>query len=462
MSGNILIVDAVTTNRIILKVKLASAHFSVTQAASADDALRLAARTAPDMIVASAALPGDAAARLIAAIRARPALACVPIVLLLPEDTETARVAALRACADEVIALPMDERIMLARIRSLLRQHHALEDMRLNAGAEGADGLAEARGGFAAQGRIALIAGNRAAAIALRARLGPGTGHALSILDADLPMIAQTGVRTPDIFAVLVGPAAQDAGMHAIAELRASPVTRHSRIVAVVESGAAQLMAALLDMGANDVVSDRASAAELNLRLRAELRRKQFCDHLRERIQDGLRAAVIDPLTGLHNRRFALPFLERLAAAPAGGRPFAVMVADLDHFKTINDTHGHAAGDKVLAHVAGLLQRNLREEDMIARIGGEEFLIALPDTPCDEARRTAARLCRAVREHPLTALPGTGPITVTVSIGVTLVAPRHGAPPPRIDALLEEADRALYAAKARGRDTVNYSERSAA
>ena len=133
MSGTILIVDAVATNRIVLKVKLASAHFGVTQAVTGRDAVQAALRDRPDMIIANAALPDLSSRDMIAALRAHPDLTNIPVVLLLNVNTQELRLSALQAGADDVITQPLDERILLARIRSLLRQHHAMDDLRHNA-----------------------------------------------------------------------------------------------------------------------------------------------------------------------------------------------------------------------------------------------------------------------------------------------------------------------------------------
>ena len=151
-----------------------------------------------------------------------------------------------------------------------------------------------------------------------------------------------------------------------------------------------------------------------------------------------------------------------IAGASPDTPAFAVMVADLDHFKQINDTHGHPAGDAVLSGVAALLRDNLRSEDMIARIGGEEFLIVIPDTSPSEARQTAGRLRRLIQRTPFRAGPARDPVHVTISVGVTLFDPSATPDPPTAEALIEQADRALYGAKAEGRNTVTLSNRNAA
>ena len=177
----------------------------------------------------------------------------------------------------------------------------------------------------------------------------------------------------------------------------------------------------------------------------------------REKQVELFNLAEKDALTGLYNRRYALPHLDRVAEqAAAADRPYAVMLADLDHFKAINDRYGHEVGDAVLIECARRLQRNIRSVDLVARIGGEEFLLVLPNTGRAAARQAALRLCRKISDRPIK-LPGyeTG-INVTISIGLALSSTGHTGPAlhygntPRD--LLARADRALYRAKEMGRN----------
>jgi diguanylate cyclase (GGDEF)-like protein len=156
----------------------------------------------------------------------------------------------------------------------------------------------------------------------------------------------------------------------------------------------------------------------------------------------------IDVLTGLYNRRGLDEQLARaMAEGRRHGRPVAVVLFDVDHFKRVNDTHGHLVGDQVLAQLARLTSNAMRKEDLLGRWGGEEFLAILPDTDLKAAEVLAWRLRNLVAERPLT-LPGGEEIAVTMSAGVTAgfrdVADEH----------LRLADRALYRAKSRGRNRV--------
>lgn len=173
--------------------------------------------------------------------------------------------------------------------------------------------------------------------------------------------------------------------------------------------------------------------------------RAGLAEELRRAVIEQQRLAVTDGLTGLYNRRHLMTVLDRLGAEPAG-RPVSLLVVDLDHFKLVNDTYGHLAGDAVLAAAATRITATARATDVVARYGGEEFVLLLADTDGPEAARLAERIRHALRDTPIAA--GDALIAVTASIGV---ATSPGGAMPQ---LLEAADRALYRAKAQGRDRV--------
>lgn len=172
---------------------------------------------------------------------------------------------------------------------------------------------------------------------------------------------------------------------------------------------------------------------------------------VRKRLEEKLeRLATTDALTGLRNRRC---FLERLGQEVSHVRRYpqhsaSVLMADLDFFKKINDSHGHAAGDAALRHFADLLREAVRESDCVGRLGGEEFAILLAETSAHNAQRFAQRLCATLRAAPLQL--GGRAIPMTVSIGAAMISPDDDGPEP----VLQRADEALYEAKELGRDRV--------
>jgi two-component system cell cycle response regulator len=171
--------------------------------------------------------------------------------------------------------------------------------------------------------------------------------------------------------------------------------------------------------------------------------------------QEAERLSLTDPLTGLWNYRYLQVSLHReIERSVRFDRPLCVLALDLDHFKEVNDSHGHPAGDAVLSEVARRLQAEVREVDLVFRQGGEEFVLLLPETDLDGARHAAERICRALRDTPIRLAaddPEFGELvtSITASLGVA-VYPAHGATGAEV---MEAADDALYQAKAEGRDT---------
>jgi two-component system cell cycle response regulator len=225
----------------------------------------------------------------------------------------------------------------------------------------------------------------------------------------------------------------------------------------VLPEGDSERAAIALDLGASDILYDPVDTQEMEIRIRAQLGRKRQADRLRASLRAGLELAATDSLTGLHNRRYALYQLERIIARP--GRGVAVMMLDLDYFKAINDRHGHGAGDAVLQLVARRLRAQLRSGDLLARIGGEEFLVALPETDRLRALDCAERLRQAISGTPFDLGSGAPAVRVTMSVGLAL-SPGGSAEAP--ESLIDRADRALYGAKSEGRDQVTLAALPAA
>jgi diguanylate cyclase (GGDEF)-like protein len=170
---------------------------------------------------------------------------------------------------------------------------------------------------------------------------------------------------------------------------------------------------------------------------------------LRERNQELQELSVTNSLTGLFNRKHMWETLAReLEGVKRHQRPLAVLMIDIDHFKRYNDTRGHLAGDEVLRRMGDIFHRSLRVCDYAARYGGEEFLAVLPDTNSAKAAQAAERLRGLVADEKFA--EGQGPIGITVSIGVASTSEHESEP----EALVRNADTALYRAKKAGRNRV--------
>jgi two-component system, cell cycle response regulator len=204
-----------------------------------------------------------------------------------------------------------------------------------------------------------------------------------------------------------------------------------------------------LDAGAVDYIVKPFNREELRARVRAALRTKTARDQLAVE-------AVTDPLTGLMNRANVSVLDEHVATARRTGSPLAVLMIDLDHFKNVNDLHGHVAGDAVLRQVARRFMRAMRDTDVLIRFGGEEFLALLTATDTIGAVTMAARLRESLEDSPIIVVDGGEAVEITMRASVGVAPLREGRDTAAV--LIEAADKALYRAKSLGRDRVELAE----
>jgi two-component system, cell cycle response regulator len=455
MSGRILIIDAVATNRIVLKVKMHAAQYAVDTCENRVQAAVTIAKTRPDVILLSLNDPSEDRHAFCRDLKADPETADISIIALGVPDTSRARFAALDAGADEVIPNTIDDTFLVARTRSLMRMRNTHAELWLRSGTSRALGFEEEHDDFAHQSNVVAVTTRASNQNPLIEKLN-STDLAFKTLSPEMVLTDEATDQIPDLL-VIDGTEMEDAGRDAfriIADLRARSETRLSMQLVVVKSGMPEIASMALDLGADDIVFDHVSKEEFELRMTALTLRKTREDRLRATVRDGLHAAVTDSLTGLYNRRYAEPHLIRMEQqARKLGQEFAIMMLDIDHFKAVNDTFGHAAGDKILKDVAERLRNNLRAFDLIARVGGEEFLIAMPDTDTLKAKAAANRLRMIIDREPFYLAKGQPRLPVTMSIGVA-IGGEDALSAETSEVICTRADTALYAAKAAGRNQV--------
>ncbi|MBE3637935.1 diguanylate cyclase [Mangrovicoccus algicola] len=473
MPGQILVIDPVAVNRIVLRSRVTVSCYRVVQAGGPEEAFDRVAETRPDLILLGPGLEAGAACRLARDLAGAPASRGIPLLILTGAFDPAMLRAALLAGAEDALESGAQSAFLLARIRSLLRQRGIFDELAARNLAPGQPGLAEPAAAFLPRARIALVTARPGKGRAWAAALRPLLPHRLDLLDAQAALSRPPGSPEPDLFVIEDTPDQPDDSLRVLAELRSRRDSRGAPAILVGGArhrpgNAEARMAMALDIGAGAVMRHGFDPQELRLRAETLLARKRDDDRLRAHVELGLREALRDPLTGVHNRRYAVPQLERIAErAGRSGQPFALMMIDLDRFKAVNDGHGHAVGDAVLVETARRLADMIGKQDLLARFGGEEFLIAMPETRPDRVRFAAGRLRRAIAERPVAA--GAVSLGITVSIGIAMADPADFRAPPgagaseaadhgraALQALLEQADRALYGAKAAGRNQVTF------
>jgi two-component system, cell cycle response regulator len=261
--------------------------------------------------------------------------------------------------------------------------------------------------------------------------------QALALCVAELPDVVLLDVEMPVLD-----------GHQVLARIKQQPELADVPVVFLTARATTEDVVQGLRLGAHDYLRKPFEASELLARVSAALRVKSLQDELRRRNLELDQMSRTDALTGLYNRRHLEERLgEFVSLARRHGEDLAAAMIDLDHFKRINDTAGHPAGDAVLQVTAERLRGILRAEDVLGRWGGEEFLALLPRTDTAGAQLAAERMRQAVAGPPIP-LPEGGEVRVTASIGAA-AGVDQGA-----DGLVQRADAALYEAKATGRDRV--------
>ncbi|MFN9847053.1 MAG: PleD family two-component system response regulator [Alphaproteobacteria bacterium] len=449
MSARILVVDDIDSNVRLLEAKLSSEYYEVLTASDGPTALAIAASELPDIILLDVMMPGMDGFAVCRRLKEDPTTRHVPVVLVTALDGRADRVAGLEAGADDFLTKPIDDLMLFARVRSLTRLKTVIDELR-DREASGRRmgviaGAASRLGGSG--GRILFVDDNERQALRICSELS--VEHR-PVIETD-PAKALLTARGPVDLVIVNATSRVFDGLRFAAQIRSDEATRNLPILAVVDLDERVRAVKALEIGVNDILARPIDPGELAARVRTQIRRKRYTEYLRANLDHSLELAVTDQLTGLHNRRYMVGQLEALMRrAGAGGEPVSVLVIDIDHFKRVNDSFGHDVGDEVLREFAVRLASNVRAIDLPVRHGGEEFVVVMPDTDLEAARRVAERIRLHVAGSPFRVMEGEEALTVTISIGVAT----SSGPEDQSSTLLKRADEAVYIAKSQGRNRV--------
>ncbi|GJL92240.1 PleD family two-component system response regulator [Hyphococcus sp.] len=453
MTARVLVVDDLEPNVKLLEAKLRAEYFDVIGAYSGQESIDLALAEKPDIILLDVMMPGMDGFEACRKLKSNPETMHIPVVMVTALDQQADRISGLEAGADDFLTKPVEDLALFARVRSLTRLKMMTDELRARY-ATGKDlGIVgqidvEAE---QAEARIFLIDDNEDQAERLISSLGDGNYNIDHEAD---PEVALTRARTGEFDLILVNLSIEAMDpLRLCSSIRSFEETRLTPLLAVVRHGDTRKLVRALDIGVNDYVTRPVDKNELTARVSTQLRRKRYVDQLRSSFQVSLEMAVTDQLTGLYNRRYLASHLSAMFdRAYWTGRPLAVMIIDIDHFKSVNDVHGHDVGDRVLKEFADRIANSIRGIDLACRYGGEEFLIAMPDTDLAFASIVAERLRQEIATSKFNLNAGRDELAVTVSIG--LASTENGPDEDSAQKLIKRADEALYEAKNGGRNRV--------
>lgn len=451
MSARVLVVDDILPNVKLLEAKLACEYYDVITATSGAEALEKVENENPDIILLDIMMPGMDGFEVCERIKSNPEKAHIPVVMVTALTDIKDKVRGLQAGADDFLSKPIDDTALMARVRSLARLKMALDEWRIRENAANQFGVVTEKVSIMNEpvegSRILLIEDKEYDKNKVIEALSQDLNIVMGV-DNGIKGVELSASQGFDLIIVSLNLENED-GLRLCSHLRSNEATRNLPIVMIAEKEDMPRVAHGLEMGAHDYILRPLEKSELIARIRTQIRRKRFQDRLRSTYEISLSMALTDSLTGLYNRRYLEVHLEKLIESNSHShKALGILFLDIDHFKAVNDTHGHKVGDEVLKVFSERLKNATRSFDLISRIGGEEFVIVLPDVTPERAYMIAERLRRAISDEPFKCGTEEGELSITASVGgATINNGGHS-----VEAILERADKCLFEAKNSGRD----------
>jgi len=452
MTARILVVDDVPANLKLLEARLSAEYFDVIVAATGAEALAICDRAECDMLLLDVMMPDMDGFEVCHRLKKNPATHHIPVVMVTALDQPSDRIAGLSAGADDFLTKPVSDLVLIGRVRSLVRMKMMTDELRMRAVTSKEIGLENpAREAVMDEGRGAqiLIVDDRASSYDRMAQT-LAEEHTVDVEVEPRQAMFQAAENAYDLAIVSLGLENYD-GLRLCSHLRSLERTRNLPLLAIVEADDNARLMRGLEIGVNDYLIRPVDKNELLARVRTQVKKKRYTERLRDNVQLSIEAAITDALTGLHNRRYMESHLGTLVdQAASRGKPISILVLDIDFFKSINDTHGHAAGDEVLKEFARRLKKAVRGIDLACRYGGEEFVVVMPDTDIGVATMVAERLRRRIASEPFPIAHNTRSVPATISIGISAMQSSED----KASDIVKRADLALYRAKREGRNRV--------
>jgi two-component system, cell cycle response regulator len=449
MSARVLVVDDVPANLRLLEARLTAEYFDVVTASNGDDALAICERGECDVVLLDVVMPGLSGFEVCRRLKSSATTHHIPVVIVTALDQQSDRVQGLEAGADDFLTKPVAELALIARVRSLARLKQLTDELRVRAGSVAGMKLFNGKtpSDSGRNGQIMVVDDRPASAGQIVAMLA--NEHRSEIEPDPNAAVFHAAEGNYDVFIVSLGLQNFD-GLRLCSQLRSLERTRTIPILAISPLEDRTRLLRGLEIGVNDYLVPPIDKNELLARVRTQVRKRRYLERLRDDVQTSLELAITDALTGLHNRRYMERHIAGLVEhSVAGGKPLAVLMLDVDHFKAINDTYGHDAGDEVLREFALRIRKSIRGLDLACRYGGEEFIVVMPETDLSAAALVAERLRRTIASEPFALQRGERATNVTISVGIAALGSGDDAPK-----VLKRADEALYRAKRAGRNRV--------
>jgi two-component system, cell cycle response regulator len=442
----ILVVDDEKRNVKLLSAYLLADGFQPIEAFNGLQAIELTEAENPDVILLDIMMPNMNGFEVTEHLKNNPKTRHIPIVLVTSLDGSDNRVKGLSIGADEFLTKPINRSELLARVRALQRMKQMQQELqnRRQIIASISSNIIEKH---AEQKHVLLVEDDDVLCKHIIKVLTPA-GFKITLADSLVSAREQISMQAPDI--VLLDRVLPDGeGLILLTELKSNSIYSDLPVIIITALDDLEQKIAGIECGADDYLIKPVEHNELLARVRAGVRRYVTTTNLKRDLAEAQKNTVTDQLTTVRNRYYLDTDLDYRCeqAKRYPERSFAILMIDIDLFKSINDIYGHLAGDNVLRIVANQLQKDARTADIVTRYGGEEFCVVLPETDMNEAHVIAERMRHSVESLKFTAL---GDQSVTISIGVAVFESSSD----EVVSLIARADKAMYSAKESGRNKV--------
>ncbi|MEH0831456.1 PleD family two-component system response regulator [Anaplasma bovis] len=443
MTARILVVDDLEDNLKLLQAKLTSEYYSVLTANNGPDAIKIAQESKPDLVLLDVMMPGMDGFEVCRKLRADPSITYIPVVMVTALDnTSENRVNGLNAGADDFLTKPINDMALFSRIRSLTKFKLLVDELRLrgktSADMQAVDCSIMQYSNQISDGTIIIADEDKIRSEVVNNTLQKHFKDTVVITPTQV--IDFANVRDCDLFIVDLHFSGD--GLRLCSNLRSNADTRYTPVLLLPdESDDTEILSRAFEIGINDYVMAPMCKNELIARTALQIKRKRYQDALRMHLKTNAEMSIKDSLTGCYNRRyFDMYFQNIVTESQKTNKDLSLVILDIDSFKQVNDTYGHPIGDELLQLLCRRIFDNIRVSDLLARFGGEEFVIIFPETPMAEAIVASERLRELIECEPFV----TNAVTLkkTVSMGVTGL--QSDDTPPQ---MLARADKFLYVAK---------------
>ncbi len=458
MTARVLVVDDILPNVKLLEAKLKAEYYDVVTALNGPEALKKIIDESPDVVLLDVMMPGMDGFEVCRQIKANPKIAHIPVVMVTAlTDTED-RVRGLENGADDFLSKPVNDVALMARVRSLVRLKMTVDEWRARENTASQLGVTDDGSSVMQQpadrASILVLEDMDFESNRIRDTLAKDEST-VTLVHSGVQAITEINQKDFDLIIVSLNLAKED-GLRFCAHLRSNEKSRTTPIIMLGEETDMPRVAHGLEIGAHDYLMRPIDRNELLARCRSQIRHKRFQDKLRTNYEMSLSLALTDALTGVYNRRYLEAHLQKtLASARESRKPVGFVYMDIDFFKKVNDTYGHPVGDEILQGFAKRIKDGLRSFDLVARLGGEEFVAVLPDTTEEVAMVIAERLRKSVADTPFTCAVPEGQLAITSSFGA-LVVEGTDVENMSVADLIKNADDQLYEAKHGGRNCVYF------